>query len=184
MRLYTRLMIKQARPLFALLLSLTGFTVCSNLAAEQNPSLVWDMLANASYQGIEDHPVQLSDGLWEGQPFVEGGAARPRVGLAMDFLVQGDVNDDGKDEALVLIWQSSGGSGTFNYIALVEFEDGSAGNVATTELGDRVSAVKGTIRDGVILVDVIEHGPDEPACCPTQKATRSYDGNLNPISNR
>ena len=176
-------MINLARPFLALLLSLTGLAVCSNLMAGPEVVRMWDALANASYQGIEDEAVQLSDGLWEGEPYVEHGAARPRVGLAMDFLVLGDVNDDGKDEALVLIWQSSGGSGTFNYIALVDIGDGNAVNFATTALGDRVRAEGGSIENGVIQVDVIEHGPDEPACCPSQKATRRYDNELNPVTN-
>lgn len=175
-------MIKQARPFLTLLLSLTGLTASCNLMAGTEVVRIRDALANTSYQGIEDEAVQLSDGLWEGEPYVEHGAARPRVGLAMDFLVRGDVDDDGEDEALVLIWQSSGGSGTFNYIALVEISDGNAVNFATTALGDRVRAERGSIENGVILVDVIEHGPDDPACCPNQKATRHYDNKLNPIT--
>ena len=175
-------MIKPARPFLAFLLTLTGFTACSNLMAESEVVHIWEALANASYQDIEDEAVQLSDGLWEGEPYVEHGAARPRVGLAMDFLVLGDVNDDGKDEALVLIWQSSGGSGTFNYIALLEIGNGNAINFATTALGDRVRAEGGSIDNGVIQVDVIEHGPDDPACCPSRKATRRYDNELNPIT--
>lgn len=175
-------MIKQAHPILTFLLSLTGLAASSNLVAGSEVVLIWDALANASYQGIEDEAVQLSDGLWEGAPYVEHGAARPRVGLAMDFLVLGDVDGDGEDEALVLIWQSSGGSGTFNYIALVEIGDSTAVNFATTELGDRVRAVSGSIENGVIKVDVIEHGPDDPACCPSQNATRLYDNKLNPIT--
>ena len=175
-------MINQARPILAFLLSLTGLAVSSNSVAGSEVVLIWDALANASYQGIEDEAVQLSDGLWEGAPYVEHGAARPRVGLAKDFLVLGDVDDDGKDEALVLIWQSSGGSGTFNYIALVDIGDGNAVNFATTALGDRVRAERGSFENGVILVDVIEHGPDDPACCPSQKAARRYDSKLNSIT--
>ncbi|MDH4030864.1 MAG: hypothetical protein OEU49_08450, partial [Chromatiales bacterium] len=35
--------------------------------------------ANATYLGIYDEPVTLRDGVFEGRPFVEGGASRPRV---------------------------------------------------------------------------------------------------------
>ena len=98
-----------------------------------------------------------------------------------DFMVLGDVDGDGVNEALVVIWQSSGGSGTFNYIALAAFEGGKAVNVATAEVGDRVRIQAAAIENGIIRLEVIEHGPDEPACCPTQKATRRYDKELNPI---
>ena len=43
-------------------------------------------LANATFTGIIGQPVQLVNGLWEGEPFAEGGASRPRVGLAEDFI--------------------------------------------------------------------------------------------------
>jgi hypothetical protein len=57
-------------------------------------------LANASYQGIEDSPVQLENGRWEGKPYVEGGASRPSVGLVEDFSLQGDLDGDGNPETV------------------------------------------------------------------------------------
>lgn len=134
---------------------------------------------NAVYSGIEDHPVQLEDGAWEGQPYVEGGAARPRVGLIEALWLLGDVTGDGKPEAVVGLWQSSGGSGTRNYAAVLERRAGGSVNVATVLLGDRVRIEGGSIEDGIIRLDLVEHGPDEPACCPTHTVSRYYDGELN-----
>ena len=42
-------------------------------------------IANASIHGTEYGPVTLQDGVWEGEPWVEDGAARPRVGLASNL---------------------------------------------------------------------------------------------------
>jgi hypothetical protein len=148
--------------------------------ASEGPPLP-DGIANASYSGTEYGTVTLTDGVWEGEPWVEGGASRPRVGLAPDFLRRGDVDGDGADEALVIVWQSSGGSGTFNYIALLDQVDGAWRNTATTALGDRVRVTDATIGPQGVDVSVIEHDEDDPACCPTRTAIRRYDTQLTPL---
>ena len=140
--------------------------------------------ANAVYKGIEDHPVRLEDGAWEGEPYVEGGASRPRVGLIEDLWLLGDVNGDGKPEAVTALWHSSGGSGTRNYVAVLERRAAGSVNTATALLGDRVRIDGGAIENGIIRLDLVEHGPDEPACCPTHAVSRYYDGELNLIETK
>ena len=54
-----------------------------------------DRFANVAIHGIDDQVIQLTDGTWEGEPFVEGGASRPRVGLVDDFVLSGDIDHDG-----------------------------------------------------------------------------------------
>lgn len=131
-------------------------------------------LANASYQGIEDSPVQLEKGRWEGKPYVEGGASRPSVGLVEDFSLQGDLDDDGEPETVVVLWQSSGGSGNFQYVAVMKNREGALLNIATTPVGDRVQVRAGAILDGVINLDVVQQGEGDAACCPSQLARRSW----------
>lgn len=136
--------------------------------------LTSEELANATYLGTEEGPVSLVNGRWEGEPYVEGGAARPSVGLADDFQLSGDLNGDGADEAVVLLWQSAGGSGTFNYVAAVEKVNSEIRNLATAPLGDRVQVRSGSINGGVINLDVVQQGEDDAACCPSQLASRSW----------
>ncbi len=71
-----------------------------------------DELSSATYEGLFDYPVTLTDGRYEGEPFVEGGASAPAAGLVEDFLLTCDLDGDGREEAVVLLWESSGGSGT------------------------------------------------------------------------
>jgi hypothetical protein len=163
-------------PRAAALLALFG-----TVAWAGGESVLPDDIANATFGGTEYGAVTLTDGVWEGEPWVEGGASRPRVGLARDFLRHGDVDGDGEDEALVLVWQSSGGSGTFNYLALVDEVDGAWRNTATTALGDRVKVTDAALGPDGVVVRVIEHDEDDPACCPTREATRRYDANLTPL---
>ena len=129
-------------------------------------------------------PVVLACGAWEGEPYVEGGASRPRVGLIEDLWLLGDVNGDGKPEAVTALWHSSGGSGTRNYVAVLERRAAGSVNTATALLGDRVRIDGGAIENGIIRLDLVEHGPDEPACCPTHAVSRYYDGDLNLIETK
>jgi len=132
-------------------------------------------LANATYAGIVDEPVSLVDGHWQGEPFVEGGASAPVVGLVQEFHLTGDVTGDGNPETVVLLWSSSGGSGTFDYIAVTGRTDAGVASLATAELGDRVQVRQGRITGGNIELDVVQAGPEDAACCPTQMATRVWE---------
>ena len=133
-----------------------------------------DELANMAYSGIYDNAVTLKDGRWEGEPFVEGGASRPAVGMVDNFLLTGDLDNDGLDEAVVLLWESSGGSGVMSYVAVVGRRDGDTVNLGTALIGDRVQLRNGRIADGTIELDIIQQGPDDAACCPSQLASRFW----------
>ena len=131
-------------------------------------------LANAAYLGIYDEPVHLTDGEYLGQPFVAGGAARPRVLLIPGFSLSGDMTGDGNEEAVVLLAESSGGSGTFDYVAVMSRSGDDVVNIGTAALGDRVQIRDAGLEDGRVRIDVVQGGPEDAACCPTQKATRTW----------
>ena len=131
-------------------------------------------LANAIYKGIENSPVKLTDGRWEGKPYVEGGASRPAAGLVEDFILSDDLNGDGRSESVVLLWQNSGGTGTFGHLAVMVEVDGEWVNLATAPVGDRVQIRSGEISGESIQLDVVQQGEADAGCCPTQLATRSW----------
>jgi len=139
------------------------------------------VLRNIEYRGIYDYAIPLGDGVHEGNPFVPGGASRPRVELlAMPPVLQ-DLDGDGIDDAAVLLAESSGGSGVFTYLAVVSCRDGRAVNIGTLGLGDRVTIRSMAGRVGAIVVEFVAAGPGEPLCCPTRKVRNRYrlrDGNL------
>ena len=131
-------------------------------------------LANISYTGINENTVTLEDGRWEGKPFVEGGASRPVIGLVSDFRLTGDLDSDGVDEVVVLLWESTGGSGLFIYVAAAGRRDGKPVNLGTAFVGDRVQLRSGQIQDGMLKLDVVQQGPDDAGCCPSQNASRYW----------
>ena len=143
-------------------------------APQQGPGLTEDTLKNAEYSGIYEETVQLTDGRYEGEPFVEGGASRPTVTFIEPHAF-GHLDGDGVEDAVALLAENSGGSGTFVYLAAVLNRNGNPENVATQLLGDRVQINSLSIEDGEIVVDMITHGPDDPMCCPTQQGVQTYE---------
>lgn len=133
-----------------------------------------EQLANATYRGILDSPVTLTDGRYEGSPYVEGGASRPRVVWAGALYAYGAFDADGEHDAVVFLSAASGGSGTQVYVAVVGVRGGKVVNRATAFLGDRVQVRGLEVRKGRIAVDVVQAGPEDAACCPTQLARRTW----------
>ena len=105
-------------------------------------------LANATYTGVYEAPVQLSSGRWEGAPFVPGSASRPTVQLVPDFMLTADLNGSLGEEAVVLLAENSGGSGTHMYLAVVGRQDDTVVSLAAVPLGDRVQLHSARIADG------------------------------------
>jgi heat shock protein HslJ len=64
------------------------------------------------------------------------------------------------------------------YLAVFGVRDGSFANLATVPVGDRVKLQSLWVERGKVIMDVIESGPNDAACCPTQVARKTfgYDG--------
>ena len=133
-----------------------------------------DELVNMGYSGIQDDVVTLSGGRWEGEPYEAGAASRPLVGLVEDFYMSGDLDGKSPDEAVAMLWETAGGSGVNSYVAVVARRDGNPVNIGTALVGDRVQLRAGRIRDRRIELDVIQQGPKDAACCPTETVTRVW----------
>ena len=147
-----------------------GGPAAMNSDDARNGAPTIEELAYATYEGIFDGPITLVDGQWEGRPFVEDGASRPTVGLVDHGFLVGDVDGDGVDETAVLLWESSGGSGNRLYLAVMGRHDEDIENLGTSLIGDRVQIQSGAIEDGQTTLNIIRAGPEDAACCPTQKA--------------
>ena len=79
------------------------------------------------------------------------------------------------------MWQNSGGTGTFVYIAVMSRVNGDVTNLATVPVGDRIQIRSGEIANGKIILHVLQAGKDDAMCCPSTLATRNWtlsDGQL------
>lgn len=144
-------------------------------AVTGGPAPTMAELTGATYTGLwEKGPVTLAAGKWEGPPFVEGGASVPAVWLTEDFYLAGDLDGDGADEAVAHLTSGSGGTGSFGYLAVMGRQRGGIVQKAIGEVGDRVQIRGARLADGAVVLDVLQVGPNDGMCCPSQLATRTF----------
>ena len=139
--------------------------------------LTLEQLRNAEYQlpllGDEDMPIQFTDG--EGHvAFGEGATERDYAGIDNDTVAFGDLDGDGFADAVVVVYVSGGGSGTFKYLAAVLDRDGEPVQAARVSLGDRVLVRSLTITSGQIVAQAVTHRAGDGLCCPTLEITRDF----------
>lgn len=82
--------------------------------------------------------------------------------------------EDGTAVAAVMLVVNSGGTGNFVHLAVSQDQGDGLSPVAATLLGDRVNIETVQWLNGQLQVDLISHGPDDPACCPTQPLRQIY----------
>lgn len=152
-----------------LLLLLSG---CST--PPETTTLDVSTLKSLTYYGIYDDPVTLKQGNYEGQPFVPEGAARPRVQFAEQLYVLADLDGDAVKEGAGFLTESSGGSGTYTYLAIVDTVNSHYENVSTQKLGDRIMVRALHFEQGALELDMVTAGPQEAACCPSLKVHKTY----------
>ncbi len=149
-------------------------TAEASLPAETPPVLAVEALANATYQSewTESGEATLTDGEYREQA-APGSATETVVMLTEHMVVVG--LEDGQPAAAVILVTNPGGSGTFFDLHVMLAVDGQATDIATAFLGDRVQINSLSVNEnGVIAVDMITHGPDDPMCCPTLRVLQTY----------
>jgi heat shock protein HslJ len=134
-------------------------------------------LKNAIYSGVEEAGAsfELTNGKWEGKPYEPGGASLPSVSFAGDFRVAGDLNGDGAEEAVVLLTAGTGGTGEVWYLAVVGKPGGQVTNIATTPIGDRVQVRDAKVDGRRIVLDLVQAGENDAACCPGDLVARNWE---------
>jgi heat shock protein HslJ len=140
----------------------------ASLAVAPAPS--WDELASFTYEGIHARPVTLTRGRWEGPPFAAGGSSRPTIELFDPVLATGDLDADRSGDAVVLLMQSSGGSGLFYHLAVVGRDGPGLRQLGVAPLGDRVQIRSVAVEGDRVRLDVVQAGPQDAMCCPSEKA--------------
>jgi hypothetical protein len=101
-------------------------------------------------------------------------AQQVQSALVEQFTAAGDLNNDGLSDAALILTTTVGESTFFDLAAVVNQGGGAAQNQASVGLGDRVRVDAVTIQNGVILVDLLMHGPNDAACCPTMPVKRAF----------
>jgi hypothetical protein len=118
---------------------------------------------------VEGGKVPLNGGRWTDP---EGGST---------FMLHpthafGDLDGDGESDAVAIVVESSGGTGSFSYLFALLNRGGAPEQAGEPEwLGDRTVIQRITVdRKGIIAVRYVTHRDGDPACCPTIKIEDRY----------
>jgi heat shock protein HslJ len=138
------------------------------------PAPTLDQVRAATVSGVLDQPVTLVNGVYEGPPVEPGAATHPSLRLWAPAVIFSDVDGKPGSEAIAVMAADTGGTGEFVHVGVFALQDGKAASLATALVGDRVKLHKLWVEHGQIHMDVIEAGPKDPACCPTQLTRKVY----------
>jgi hypothetical protein len=128
-------------------------------------------LKNLSYKIPDLGDVQLQNG--KAQKTVEGSEIPVEFDNRDGRIAFGDLGGGSGQDAVVVVG-NGGGSHWQSYLALVLKTGGAYKNTSTVWPGLAAVETISIIPDGKIEVTGPSYGPNDPACCPTQKATVVY----------
>jgi hypothetical protein len=98
----------------------------------------------------------------------------PALWLSQGFRLTSDLDQDGADEAVAHLTYNSGGTGNLGYLAVMGRKGGEIVQKAIGSVGDRVQIRAARTAEHAILLDVLQAGPNDGMCCPSQLATRTF----------
>ncbi len=116
----------------------------------------------------------MTDGIYYRTPPTSQESPESYTTRIQDPIFYGDINADGFEDALVTLNTQNGGSGHLIELAAVLNQSGSAYNISTLSLGDRVAVESGRVENGTIVLNMRVHGPNDGLCCPSQFVTWSF----------
>jgi len=129
---------------------------------------------NADYQlGFSEQirTVRLTEGHYqESEP-----GSTDYVSVSMtDFIARGDLNGDGENEAVAVVSENYGGSGSFVFLVVYQVANEKPAFLTSIFLDDRPMVNALEVENGEIFVDAVIHNVDDPMCCPTLATKRHY----------
>lgn len=128
---------------------------------------------------FDDESVTLSKGRSETSDSAIGLVIETEL---LEERAYGDLNGDGKDDTVVLLSRSTGGSGVFIYAAAYISGPVSYKGTDAVFIGDRISPQSISVSGGIATVNYLDRGPDEPFAAeptiPTSKQFLYKNGNF------
>lgn len=109
---------------------------------------------------IEDREIALQNGQSEMEA-TPGTASKIETTIWGDK-IYGDLDDDDIEDAVLLLVHSTGGSGTFYYVAAALNRNGKYHGTNAVFLGDRIAPQNVSMHNGLVVVNYAERRPEEP----------------------
>ena len=128
--------------------------------------------SNATFT-IDDEVITLSAGRNERN--IAPGSALVEETVLLDQFAYGDINADGKEDAIFFLARYGGGSGTFIYLAAFVSGPVTYRGSEAIFIGDRVSPQSISINKTTVTVKYLDREADEPlAAEPTVLTTKQF----------
>ena len=125
----------------------------------------------ASYR-IERQEVRLINGQAEAEA-APGSATKIKTSV-FGQPVFGDLNEDGNEDAALLLVHQPGGSGTFYYVVAALNVNGGFRGTNAVLLGDRIAPQTIEILDGVVIANYADRRPQESMAVPPSVGMSKY----------
>lgn len=110
---------------------------------------------------MSGEPVTLTDGYAETENFM--GAASKTIVRYFGNEARGDLDGDGLEDAVFLLTQDAGGSGTFFYlVGALRTPTGTWNGTHAVLIGDRIAPQSTEFRDGLVIVNYADRAAGEP----------------------
>lgn len=133
-----------------------------------------EQIRNASFESaFFKKVVTLRAGLYSEKP-ITNSAIVATAQIYDDKIAFGDIDGDGIFDALAVVTEYGGGSGSFRSLVAFENDGGTPLYIARADLGDRTIINSIKIESGIVVLDMIVQGPNDGMCCPTLHERRSY----------
>lgn len=134
------------------------------------PALTQESLLNMAYLSpMVQQPVQLVNGEFSG--VLDGVELNVKVRPEVAF---GDLNNDGVEDAALLISENTGGSGIFVSLIVVHSQGDHFRQAPGVLVDDRPIIDQLVIDNGLILLEGKVHGPNDPMVDPTMVISAAY----------
>ena len=144
--------------------------------------LTLDAIKNTEYHSLAyNKTIKLINGSYTEKYEFET-ASVLSIRIYDDKIAFGDLDNDKREDAVVILTSSGGGTGNFRELAVVLNKDGKPSYLTSKELGDRVIINSVTIKSGIITLDMVVHGPEDGLCCPSVKKIFKYKLSENQLS--
>ncbi|HFE67035.1 MAG TPA: polysaccharide deacetylase family protein [Chloroflexi bacterium] len=145
----------------------------------ETPLLTWEQLKNAAYTlpmemgGPEDGRIPLENG--EFSVAAAPGSASMNRFFLYPGVAYGDLDGDGREDALVILINNSAGSGNFYHLIPVRNSDGQPQPLNAAFIGDRVIIEQLRVADGQAQLLFRTYRPEETfGSTPTLQVDRRY----------
>lgn len=116
---------------------------------------------------------------------INGSYIRPDHELSLhmtDKITFGDLDNDSNDDAIAILYLGHGGSVSDTLISALINEAGKPNHISTIGIEDDAEIHDVKIVNGIVVVFMSKHGPDDPHCCPSIDSTHYYQLNQNKLN--